>query len=403
MADQQEGPGELLREERQEDKRVGFPELFFDLVFVFSLIQLSHFIVTDFTALGLLKGSMIALSLWWVWNHTAWVMNWLDPEHGAVRAMLFGLMFFGLLLSAAIPHAFDDKGLMFAGAYIAMQLGRSIFAIYAFKEVKAAVRRNFVRVSVWFALSGCLWIAGALSGEEMRVILWLAALAVDYAAPELRFFVPGFGFSRTSDWDISGEHMAERCALFVLICLGESVLAIGRTFAEEDMTGVLMATFVGAFAATVLMWWIYFHFGQAKASQEIETTDEPGEVALHVFTYGHMPVVAGIILTAVAAEYLIAHPPEPADAAHAAVILGGPLLFLAGNLWVKRMTTGRLPASHLAGLALSALLFFMAPFVVIHVTGLAAVLTLLMVAVWEYRQLSRRPASSGDIADASGE
>jgi low temperature requirement protein LtrA len=126
-------------------------------------------------------------------------------------------------------------------------------------------------------------------------------------------------------------------------------------------------------------------------------------VALHVFTYGHMPVVAGIVLSAVASEHLLAHPLEMGDAARSAVILGGPLLFLAGNLWVKRMTTGRLPASHLAGMALSIILFFPAAFVPTHVTGLAAVLTLLMVAVWEYRQLSRRPKSSDDIGDLSGE
>ncbi|MBP2549338.1 low temperature requirement protein LtrA [Neorhizobium galegae] len=403
MGEGEDDAGELLREERQEDKRVGFPELFFDLIFVFSLIQLSHFIVTDFTPLGLLQGGMIALALWWLWNHTAWVMNWLDPEHGAVRAMLFGLMFFGLLLSAAIPHAFDEAGLMFAGAYIAMQLGRSLFAIYAFKEVNPAVRRNFGRVSVWFALSGCLWLAGALSEEETRVILWLLALGVDYAAPELRFYVPGFGYSRTRDWDISGEHMAERCALFVLICLGESVLAIGRTFAEEEIGVLLMASFCGAFAATVLMWWIYFHFGQARASHEIETTDEPGEVALHVFTYGHMPVVAGIILTAVAAEHLLSHAPEAGDAQRSAVILGGPLLFLLGNLWVKRMTTGRLPASHVAGIGLSILLFSLAPFVSTHVTGLAAVALLLVVAVWEYRKLARRGIEPQAIDGQSSE
>jgi low temperature requirement protein LtrA len=393
----------LLREESQEDKRVGFPELFFDLVFVFALIQLSHFIVSDFTPYGLLQGGMIALALWWVWNHTAWVMNWLDPQRAAIRAMLFGLMFFGLLLSSAIPYAFGDKGLMFAGAYIAMQLGRSLVAVYAFARVMPAVRRNFIRVCLWFSLSGAFWIWGALSGEEMRVYLWLGALAIEYAAPELRFFVPGFGRSQTSDWDISGEHMAERCALFVMICLGESILAIGRTFADEEMTALVMATFLGAFATAVLMWWIYFHFGQAKASREIETADEPGEVALHVFTYGHMPVVAGIVLSAVASEHLLAHPLEMGDAARSAVILGGPLLFLAGNLWVKRMTTGRLPASHLAGMALSIILFFPAAFVPTHVTGLAAVLTLLMVAVWEYRQLSRRPKSSDDIGDLSGE
>jgi low temperature requirement protein LtrA len=392
-----------LRDEDEEDRQVGFPELFFDLIFVFALIQLSHFIVTDFTPIGLLEGGMIALALWWVWNHTAWVTNWLDPERGPIRAMLFGLMFFGLLMSSAIPEAFGEKGLMFALSYIAMQLGRSLFAVYAFAGVLPDVRRNFQRVSVWFALSAGLWIAGALSEEHLRIVLWIAALAVEYAAPELRFIVPGLGHSHTRDWDISGEHMAERCALFVMICLGESILAIGRSFAQQDMTPLVLAIFVGAFSASGLMWWIYFHFGQAKASREIERTDEPGEVALHVFTYGHMPVVAGIVLTAVAAEHLLVHPLEDGDIGRAAIFFGGPFLFLAGNLWVKRMTTGRAPMSHMIGMGLTLPLFVLGTLVETMWTGLAAVLLLLIVAVWEYRRLQRVPHASDEVGDLQGE
>lgn len=404
MAAQGEGDSEhWLREEDQEDKQVGFPELFFDLIFVFSLIQLSHFIAGEFTPFGLLEGGLLALALWWVWNHTAWVTNWLDPDRGPIRAMLFGLMFFGLLMSAAIPQAFAEKGLMFAGAYVAMQLGRSLFAIYAFKDVLPSVRRNFVRVSLWFALSACLWIAGALSVEETRLILWSVALIIEYAAPELRFFVPGLGRSHSSDWDISGEHMAERCALFVMICLGESILAIGRSFAEQDLSVPVIATFVGAFGVSGLMWWIYFHFGQAKASREIQETTEPGEVALHVFTYGHMPVVAGIVLCAVSSEHLLAHPTEVTDLARAAAILGGPALFLLGNLWVKRMTTGRIPYSHCAGLVLLVAALPLAPGLVGGWAGLAGALALLVVAVWEYRRLSRIPHQSDEVGELRGE
>lgn len=392
-----------LREEGQQDKQVGFPELFFDLIFVFALIQLSHFIVEDFSFNRLLEGGIVALALWWVWNHTAWVTNWLDPARMPIRAMLFGLMFFGLLMSSAIPEAFGDTAPMFAGAYIAMQLGRSLFAIYAFRNVFPAVRRNFVRVSLWFCLSSLFWLWGAFSGEETRVIAWLVALGIEYAAPELRFFVPGLGRSHASDWDISGEHMSERCALFVMICLGESILAIGRSFAEEDLTLLVVATFVGAFLASVTMWWIYFHFGQAKVRHEIEETDAPGEVALHVFTYAHMPVVAGIILVAVSAEHLLAHPAEAGDAARAAVILGGPILFLGGNLLLKRMSTGRLPRSHLAGLALALVAFPPAFFVSTHWTGLAGLAALLLVASWEYRGLQRTPHASGEVGELEGE
>jgi low temperature requirement protein LtrA len=392
-----------LRDEDQEDRQVGFPELFFDLVFVFSLIQLSHFIVEEFSLSRLVEGSVIALALWWVWNHTAWVTNWLDPARMPIRAMLFGLMFFGLLMSSAIPDAFGAKGLMFAGAYIAMQLGRSLFAIYAFRNVLPEVRRNFVRVSLWFGLSAVFWLWGALSGEATRLTLWFIALAIEYAAPEVRFFVPGLGRSHTSDWKISGEHMADRCALFVMICLGESILAIGRSFADEDLSWLVIVTFVGAFLASVSMWWIYFHFGQVKTKREMEETDEPGELALHVFTYGHMPVVAGVILAAISAEHLLAHPGETGDAARALVILGGPVLFLAGNLFVKRVTTGRLPRSHLAGIGVALLFMPVGLSVATYWTGLVGLAALLLVAILEYRGLAQTPHASDEVGELESE
>ncbi|WP_165219196.1 low temperature requirement protein A [Affinirhizobium pseudoryzae] len=392
-----------LRDEDQEDRQVGFPELFFDLVFVFSLIQLSHFIVEEFSLSRLVEGGVIALALWWVWNHTAWVTNWLDPARMPIRAMLFGLMFFGLLMSSAIPDAFGAKGLMFAGAYIAMQLGRSLFAIYAFRNVLPEVRRNFVRVSLWFGLSAVFWLWGALSGEAIRLTLWFIALAIEYAAPEVRFFVPGLDRSHASDWKISGEHMADRCALFVMICLGESILAIGRSFADEDLSWLVIATFVGAFLASVSMWWIYFHFGQVKTKREMEETDEPGELALHVFTYGHMPVVAGVILAAISAEHLLAHPGETGDAARALVILGGPVLFLAGNLFVKRVTTGRLPRSHLAGIGVALLFMPVGLSVATYWTGLVGLAALLLVAILEYRGLAQTPHASDEVGELESE
>lgn len=385
------------------ERTVGFPELFFDLVFVFALIQLSHFIAEDFTPAGLAEGGVFALALWWVWNHTAWVTNRLDPERMPVRAMLFGLMFLGLLMSSAIPKAFEERGLMFAATYVAMQVGRSIFAIYAFSGVLPSVRRNFMRVSLWFSLSGCLWIAGAFLDPHLRLYIWYAALAVEFLAPELRFPIPGLGRSSAEDWDISGEHMAERCGLFVMICLGETILATGRSFSEQDMSAIVVAILAGSFLTTGLMWWIYFHFGHEKASRELEDADEPGEVALHVFTYAHIPVVAGIILCAVAAEHLLTHPVESGGLARALVVIGGPFVFLLGNLWVKRMTTGHMPYSHLVGMGvLVALLVAGGGWATLWM-ALAVVVTLLSVAAWEYRQLSRFRHNSDEVGELSGE
>ncbi|MDO1584580.1 low temperature requirement protein A [Rhizobium oryzicola] len=387
----------------QEERTVGFPELFFDLVFVFALIQLSHFAAEDFTYIGLLEAGVIALALWWVWIHTAWVTNWLDPEHMPIRVLLFGLMFLGLLMASAIPEAFEHKGLIFAGSYCFMQIGRSLFAVYAFKGLLPAVQRNFIRVTLWFCLSGLFWIGGALAGEEMRIGLWIAALAIEFVAPELRFRVPGFGRSSSDDWDISGDHMAERCALFVMICLGEAILAIGRSFSEQDLSLPVVSIFAGSFLAASAMWWIYFHFGHERASEEIEETDEPGEVALYVFTYAHIPVVAGIILTAVAAEHLLAHAQEPGSLQLAIVIVGGPLLFLAGNFWVKRATTHTFPLLHALGLAVLAGLGIVAASTVTAWVAAGVLLVLLGVAAGEYRRLSQTPGEGRKRGNADTE
>ncbi|MGN6774097.1 low temperature requirement protein A, partial [Rhizobium sp.] len=201
------------------ESKVSFVELFFDLVFVFSISQLAHALAEHFTPLGALEAIMLIFAVWWVWVFTAWVTNWLDPDRMPVRIMLFTLMFAGLILSASIPEAFGEKAIYFAGAYVFMQVGRSLFTVYALKNASVANHRNFLRITSWLVLSGVFWIAGALMEGGMRVIFWLVALVIEYSAPALGFRVPGLGKSTTADWNVSGAHLAERCALFIIICL----------------------------------------------------------------------------------------------------------------------------------------------------------------------------------------
>src|SRR5688572_27518910 len=142
--------------------KVSFVELFFDLVFVFAITQISHTLLEHFSALGLAQAVLLLGAVWWVWIYTSWVTNWLDPETTPVRLMLFALMFAGLLLSTSLPEAFGGKGLLFACAYVAMQLGRSLFAMLSMKANNPANYRNFQRVCAWLVISGLLWIAGGL-------------------------------------------------------------------------------------------------------------------------------------------------------------------------------------------------------------------------------------------------
>lgn len=381
------------------ESKVSFVELFFDLVFVFSISQLAHTLAEHFTLLGGLQAIMLIFAVWWVWVFTAWVTNWLDPDRMPVRIMLFVLMFAGLILSAAIPDAFGEKAIFFAGAYVFMQVGRSLFTVYALRDVSPANHRNFLRITTWLVFSGILWIAGALLEGEMRIVLWLAALVIEYAAPALGFRVPGLGKSTTADWDVSGAHLAERCALFIIICLGEAVLQAGKTFAEQPVTPLIIAVFITAFVGTVALWWIYFQFGHERAAHRIEHDDTPGSLARQAFTYAHIPILAGIILSVVGDEFLFAHPHEQADMHAAAAILGGPAVFLIGNLWFKAATTGRPPLSHAVGLVGLALLLLTLPMVVVYQLGILAAAVLVVVAIWEFASLTRIVPSARSTSD----
>ena len=368
--------------------RVTFLDLFFDLVFVFSISQLSHALAAHYTPLGAAEAALMTFAVWWVWIFTAWATNWLDPDKMPVRGMLVALMMLGLLLSASIPEAFGDKGLLFAGAYVAMQVGRSVFTTYAMRDVSRSNYINFIRISIWFAVAGVFWIAGGLLEHEARLIAWVIALAIEYAGPASGFAVPGLGRSAASDWDVSGAHMAERCALFVIIGLGEAILVSGRTFSELPASVLTSVVFVTGFIGTVTMWWLYFRFGHERAAHRIEHAETPGSLARQAFTYGHIPILAGIIVHAVAVEFMFSHPHETGDLGIAAAVLGGSGLFLIGNLWFKGATSGRMPLSHLAGLVLLVLLAFVAPFIEVYLLGMLATLVLIVVAAWEYRSLT---------------
>jgi low temperature requirement protein LtrA len=383
-----------IRSKSAERSKASFPELFFDLVFVFALIQLSHTLAADFSTATLAESFLLILAIWWLWIYTTWVTNLLDTDREAVRMLLFALMFGGVLLAIALPEAFGDHGVVFAALYCAMQLGRSVFMLFAFRRVDDASYLTFVRITVWVVASSLFWMAGAFADLESRVLLWSFALVLEYASPLARFWVPALGPSPRESLDISGEHMAERCALFVILCLGETTLTTGRNAAEHMQSNLTFAVFCSAFLTTGFMWWIYFHHGQQKTADKAEETSAPATVAHGLFTYGHLPIVAGIILTAVGEDFSLSHPDEQSSIKNALAILGGPALFLAGNIWLKVAAAEKPPLSHIAGVVIlvaATALFASQQNFTIQMVSTA---TLLMVALWEYLALRRANATT---------
>jgi low temperature requirement protein LtrA len=384
----------LLRARKpHEHVRVGFIELFFDLVFVFAVTQLSHSLLEHFTLLGAVQTALLFLAVWWVWIYTSWVTNWLDAETPPVRLLLLTLMLAGLVLSTSIPEAFAAKGLAFAGAYVFMQVGRTAFTLWAIGDGSPGLTRNFQRILAWLVLSSLFWIAGGFADGNARLALWVAALFIEYLSPALGFWTPGLGRSRTSDWNVEGAHMAERCGLFIIIALGESILVTGATFADLALTWTTLAAFVTAFVGSVTMWWIYFDTGHERGSAYIASASDPGRQARLAYTYLHLPIVAGIIVAAVADELVLAHPTGHAEAGAIVAILGSPALFLLGTALFKSTIAGRFPLSHLVGFVLLALLIPAAIELSPLLLGAAVVLVLVIVAVWEHVSLGRARTS----------
>jgi low temperature requirement protein LtrA len=272
---------------------------------------------------------------------------------------------------------------------------RTAFAVFATRRHDRVNHRNFLRILTWLSVSALLWIAGGVLEGPERVMFWVMGLALEISGPPLGYWVPGLGRSSTADWKIDGAHMAERCALFVIIALGESILVTGATAASVQATAPVICAFAVSFVGSVAMWWIYFNIGAERGSRQISGSADPGRIGRAVYTYFHIPIVAGIVVSAVADEITITHPDGHVQVAQACALLGGPALYLAGNVLFKRASAKNYPLSHLVGLGLLAALVPVALGLTPLALGAATTAILILVAVWETRSFSQGAGEHG--------
>src|SRR5215212_594701 len=258
--------GSLLRARGGGAERVTPLELFFDLVYVFAVSQLSHRLLEDLGVRGALETLLLLVVVWSAWMGTAWITNWFDPDRLPVRLMLGAVMFASLFMSVAIPDAFGQRGLMFALAYVAIQVGRTAFVLIALGGTHQ-LSRNPQRVLSWYVASGALWIIGGFLDAESRTHPYRGV-------------------------DHRGRHFAERCWWFVIIALGESLLVTGTTFGEIEASKVTVSAFVVAFLGRVALWLIYFSRGTEAASGIISSSEDPGRMARSAYTYFHIPLIS---------------------------------------------------------------------------------------------------------------
>ncbi len=381
----------LLRVRDGQGASVSFSELLFDLIYVFAVTQLSHYLLHHLTLTGALETLLLWFAVWLAWQYTAWVTNWFNPDTRQIRLLLFAIMLLGLFAAAALPQAFGERGLIFALFYVAIQVGRSV-TVLRLLAPGHPLKRNFHRILGWLCISAVFWIAGGLAEGNARLALWAVAVLCEYISPMFGFRLPMLGHSdSSSEWAIEGHHLAERCQLFVIVALGETILITGATLSEMESWSlpVLIASLV-AFLGSLAMWWVYFDTSSKAGSHAISQAENPGQLGAY-FHYVHVALVGAIIVCAVANELVIAHPDGRIQHATAAVLLLGPALYLFANALYKRLVYHRFPLSHLVGLLALAVLAPIAYLTdLLMVNGLTT-LIMVVVAAWESISRGRAP------------
>jgi low temperature requirement protein LtrA len=369
-----------LMRPRAGSERVTNVELFFDLVYVFAVTQLSHYLLSHATVAGALRTGLLLVMVWLVWAYTTWVTNWLDPERIAVRLLLLALVPASLVMSAFLPEAFGPRGLAVGCAYAGMQIGRSAFAVVALRG--QPLQRNYERILAWCLVSGTLAVAGGIAAGHARELLWAGAVGVDLLGGVAGFYTPGLGRSRTADWTIEGGHFAERCQAFILIALGESIVVIGATLSGlPRITGAEIGAFAVAFIGTIGLWWLYFDRSAEAGARVIARSSDPGRLGRSAYHFIHPFMVGGIIAVAAGDEVVLSHPGTVGEVRVAWLVLGGTALFIAGHAAYKAVLWRHISWPRVAAVAVLALLALLAPHVSALVLGACAAAVVVAVAV----------------------
>jgi len=315
-------------------------ELFYDLVFVFTITQVSHLLLSQLSWKGALESAIVLMAIWWSWNYTTWFTNEVDVASPVVRLLMIGLMLLSLLMSISVPESFGNRALLFAGAYVAIQLLRHGFLAFVASRPGTLERERALHILIWFLIAGVFWIGGALIGGHTQLLLWVLAVAIDYVAPLVTYRVPGMKPVSSDAWRVMPEHFDERFHLFIILTLGETIMITGSTTSALPLDAGRIAAFVLAFVGTVALWWLYFQSGITDAAHRLESSAHSTLLARDVYTYGQVPLVAAIILSAVGDEFAITHPGHHLDHGQLLVVIGGPLLFLLAEFLVFWRFTG---------------------------------------------------------------
>ncbi|MGW4154781.1 low temperature requirement protein A [Micromonospora chersina] len=336
-----------LAREGEGPQRATLLELFLDLVFVAALALTSRTLAQRLDWVGAFQAAVLLLAIWWVWSVTALATDLYHAQRPPIFVMTLWVMLGTLLMAGTLPDAFSDHALVFAGAYVAIHLGRGIFLVATLRNRAAHLHPS--RFVFWFLVSAVPWLAGGLATGSARVLLWPAALAVDYGSAWLRYPTPRLGRIPTPQYTVAADHLAERYQQFFTLALGDLILLTTLAYADNDTTLGRTAALLLAFAATVLLWQIYVHRAGALLKATIESSRDPGGF-VRAAPNTHLLLVAGVVAASAGFEVVTAHPTDHTTPWLAAVILGGPALFLAGRARFEYEVFSRVSPSRLVAL-----------------------------------------------------
>ena len=329
-----EASGRRIAAPMRRDARVMPLELFFDLVFVLALTQCTALMADQPTWEGLVKGVLVLAVLWWAWVGYAWLTSVVDPEAWLVRTTMFAAMAALLIVALAVPEAFGDLALLFACAYAFVRIAHiALFVIIGRDD--PAFLRSTIGLGIGTAVGFSLLVGASFADGVLQGLLWAIALALDVGEP----FVFG-----SEGWHLEPGHFAERHGLFVIIALGESIVAIGIGAEHHVDAGVAVAEVLGI-AISAALWWLYFDVVALVAERRLHNAapgKERNEIARDSYSYLHFPMIAGIVLLALGLKKSLEHVGDPLHVEPATALLGGLALYLLAHVAFRWRNVHRL-------------------------------------------------------------
>ncbi len=304
-----------------ESQPVTFVELFFDLVFVFAVTQITVSTASDLGVANLLRSLLLFWLIWWAWTQFTWTLNPADTTHRVVQAITLGATGAAFVMASSVPRAYTDDALWFALPYLVVRLLGLGLQVRIDLEQE---QRNAAGVQRWAAVS-CLGLlavlTGALVDPPARSWLWLLAVLLDLGAATYA--------GRGHVWDLSTAHVSERHGLFVIIALGESLIVAGTAVSGDDRTAELVAAGAAALVVASLLWWTYFDWFKEALEHALASVPPAvlGPSVRDAYSLAHFPLVFGIIGYATAIEAIVVHPGDPASRRVLVALAGGIALF----------------------------------------------------------------------------